>query len=155
MYIWYVTYHSEIHFRAKAYTSFYTDCEPITFFDQRDRHLQADDPNKFKETKSKAFSIFYIGLTLFDILKQTIIEDNSEKVKSENFKTCGELHTKYSDSPPTCICKATLEVTADVDKNVFLYYKLDNFYQNHRRMMQSRDEIQLLAKTENDIKNPR
>jgi len=118
--------------KAKAYTSFYTDCKPITYFNQEDRNLRQTDPNLFK----------------------TLMEENAEKLKSENIETCGELHKRNFDSPPTCICKTLLEVETDVDDNVFLYYKLDNFYQNHRRMMASRDEIQLLAQTESDIQNP-
>lgn len=53
-------------------------------------------------------------------------------------------------------CNITLEITADMQGPVFVYYQLDNFYQNHRRYVKSRDYKQLMGqtRTEGEIKTP-
>ena len=38
------------------------------------------------------------------------------------------------------------DVPADIDKPVLLYYKLTNFYQNHRRYVKSLNQDQLTGK---------
>ena len=82
-------------------------------------------------------------------LKQRCRAENSADVPLE----CGE--NKY---PPTCVCTHKWEIETDIEwnikSNVFLYYKLENFYQNHRRMIKSRDDVQLLAKTREAIEKP-
>ena len=55
--------------------------------------------------------------------------------------------------PPTCVCVEDLKIE-QISKTSYVYYKLGNFYQNHRRMLRSRDNTQLLAKTTNAIINP-
>jgi len=44
-----------------------------------------------------------------------------------------------------CYCQITLKVHKDVDQKVFVYYGLENFYQNHRLYVQSRDFYQLFG----------
>ena len=82
-------------------------------------------------------------------LKQRCRTENPDDVPLE----CGE--NKY---PPTCVCTHEWKIEADIkwniQSNVFLYYKLENFYQNHRRMIKSRDDVQLLAKTKETIEKP-
>lgn len=41
------------------------------------------------------------------------------------------------------VCNITFEVPYDLKSSVFLYYKLTNYYQNHRRYVQSVDTSQL------------
>ena len=43
----------------------------------------------------------------------------------------------------TGACTVSITVTSDMAKPVFVYYQLDNFYQNHRRYVQSRSDAQL------------
>lgn len=43
-------------------------------------------------------------------------------------------------------CIVQFEVPADLDASVLLYYKLTNFYQNHRRYVKSLDADQLKGK---------
>lgn len=43
----------------------------------------------------------------------------------------------------TKTCNVRFELPADLGKPVFLYYKLTNFYQNHRRYVRSLDTDQL------------
>ena len=40
-------------------------------------------------------------------------------------------------------CNVTLTVPEDMASPVYVYYQLDNFYQNHRRYVKSRDDAQL------------
>ena len=43
----------------------------------------------------------------------------------------------------TTLCSLQFEIPEDMGPPVFLYYRLDNFYQNHRRYVQSLDKEQL------------
>ncbi|PKA64091.1 ALA-interacting subunit 3 [Apostasia shenzhenica] len=40
-------------------------------------------------------------------------------------------------------CTRMLKVTKDMDQPIYVYYQLDNFYQNHRRYVKSRNDEQL------------
>ncbi|WOL16484.1 ALA-interacting subunit 3-like [Canna indica] len=40
-------------------------------------------------------------------------------------------------------CIRTLTVPKDMDQPIYVYYQLDNFYQNHRRYVKSRNDAQL------------
>jgi len=42
-------------------------------------------------------------------------------------------------------CPITLEVKETMKAPVFVYYQLDNFYQNHRRYVKSKDYKQLMG----------
>lgn len=44
-------------------------------------------------------------------------------------------------------CTRVLKVTKDMDKPIYVYYQLDNFYQNHRRYVKSRNDQQLRDKS--------
>jgi hypothetical protein len=41
------------------------------------------------------------------------------------------------------ICNRTIKVTKHMKQPIFIYYQLDNFYQNHRRYVKSRSDSQL------------
>ncbi|KAG7157979.1 Cell cycle control protein 50A-like [Homarus americanus] len=53
----------------------------------------------------------------------------------------------------TCTCQKNFTVYESFEKNVYLYYGLDNFYQNHRRYVKSRDDKQLLGKDDTAVSN--
>ncbi|TVU08456.1 hypothetical protein EJB05_41861 [Eragrostis curvula] len=40
-------------------------------------------------------------------------------------------------------CTRTLRITKEMKQPIFVYYELDNFYQNHRRYVKSRNDAQL------------
>jgi len=44
-------------------------------------------------------------------------------------------------------CKKTINVEQDMKAPVFVYYQLNNFYQNHRRYVKSKDYKQLMGQT--------
>lgn len=100
------------------------------------------------------------------------MEQNAKWVKDNDIMTCSQLKRRCRAEnqndvprecgenryPPTCICKLEWKIENDIQwdikSNAFLYYKLENFYQNHRRMIKSRDDVQLLAKTKQAIEKP-
>jgi len=47
---------------------------------------------------------------------------------------------------PTCSCKLKFDIDRDVEGPVYFYYRLTNFYQNHRIYVKSRDNAQLAGK---------
>jgi hypothetical protein len=59
-----------------------------------------------------------------------------------------EVEVKYSDDCPTTgvPCDVTMVVKEDIEGPVFVYYGLDNFYQNHRRYVKSKSMNQLKGK---------
>lgn len=42
-------------------------------------------------------------------------------------------------------CKITFDVETQIEPPIYVYYQLDNFYQNHRRYVKSRSNKQLLG----------
>ena len=69
-----------------------------------------------------------------------------------------EIQFRY-DNRPECnvgqLCRIDFKVEEEMEKNVFVYYRLKNFYQNHRRYIKSKSIKQLKGNflTENDIKD--
>ncbi|XP_059661918.1 ALA-interacting subunit 1 isoform X2 [Cornus florida] len=58
---------------------------------------------------------------------------------------------KYIQSPGNKTCTRTLSVPKHMKPPIYVYYQLDNFYQNHRRYVKSRSDEQLRdASSEND-----
>jgi len=57
-----------------------------------------------------------------------------------------EITQRYDDNsncPINSTCTITLDITEHMKPPVFLYYRLENFYQNHRRYVKSRNDPQL------------
>ena len=57
-----------------------------------------------------------------------------------------EYEKRYDDICTDPNCDITIEITEKMEAPVFLYYGLENFYQNHRKYMKSRDTEQLAGK---------
>lgn len=58
--------------------------------------------------------------------------------------------TKYDDcetnpSGEAMECKKGFSVASDIQPPIYVYYQLDNFYQNHRRYVKSRSNQQLMG----------
>lgn len=58
-------------------------------------------------------------------------------------KTCSEVISQ--DFSAKCKCSLNFTLTENFDRDVYIYYGLTNFYQNHRRYVRSRDDKQLLG----------
>lgn len=50
-------------------------------------------------------------------------------------------------------CVITFDIESDMEAPIFVYYQLDNFYQNHRRYVQSRSDGQLRGDTAASLSN--
>ncbi|ONI11825.1 hypothetical protein PRUPE_4G128200 [Prunus persica] len=58
----------------------------------------------------------------------------------------------YIQGPGDKKCNRTLKVTKNMKHPIYVYYQLDNFYQNHRRYVKSRSDQQLRdPKSENQV----
>lgn len=69
-----------------------------------------------------------------------------------------EIEIRYDNNENCQIgskCDLNFTIEEDMEQNVFVYYRLKNFYQNHRRYIRSKSNKQLEGKKleENDIKN--
>jgi len=71
--------------------------------------------------------------------------DPSHKLATGGGKKCADLILEPGFNG-TCRCKIDFYLEETFPKMVYLYYGLDNFYQNHRRYVKSRDDKQLLGK---------
>ncbi|CAB3220386.1 unnamed protein product [Arctia plantaginis] len=90
-----------------------------------------------------AFIPVGIGLLYFsDEVKEHVI-DYTHCMKENDNITCASF-IKHTLEP--CICRLEFNLTEDYKKDVFFYYGLGNYYQNHRRYVKSRDDNQLLGR---------
>ncbi|CAH0595311.1 unnamed protein product [Chrysodeixis includens] len=92
-----------------------------------------------------AFIPVGIGLLYFsDEVKEHVIDyTNCYKDDGENI-TCAE-YIKQNFMEP-CSCRLPFNLTEDFKGDVYFYYGLSNYYQNHRRYVKSRDDSQLLGR---------
>jgi hypothetical protein len=68
------------------------------------------------------------------------------KFVSSNLFPAGTIYDDH-DKMSWCTDKSLVfEIPDDVNEKVYLYYQLDNFYQNHRRYVKSRSNTQLDGK---------
>ena len=69
-----------------------------------------------------------------------------------------EIEIRYDNNPNCTIghkCVINFTIPEEMEKNVFVYYRLKNFYQNHRRYLKSKSYKQLRGEIleESDIKD--
>jgi len=105
--------------------------------------------------KSVLPTYFIIALTfiplgaLFLITSDSILEKRVEYTScvSAAGVDCSALRHPFNESTIAEPCQCQLNVTLDeiMPGPVYVYYGLDNFYQNHRRYVRSRDDKQLIG----------
>jgi len=78
-------------------------------------------------------------------VSETVIDYTSCKQIGQNNLTCLEV-LERSNAEEICKCKIDFELKEDFKGQVFMYYGLTNYYQNHRRYVKSRDDDQLLGR---------
>ena len=92
-----------------------------------------------------AFLAIGVGLLYFsnDVKEKVIEYTDCTNIADE---MCHDVINKTEDA--SCECKVQFSLEEDWPKDVYMYYALTNFYQNHRRYVKSRDEKQLLGDIE-------
>jgi len=95
-----------------------------------------------------AFLAIGVGLLYFsNDVKEKVIEYTD--CTNSDGKMCHDVINKTEDAfVPECRCEVPFTLEEDWPKDVYMYYALTNFYQNHRRYVKSRDEKQLLGDIE-------
>ncbi|XP_077473635.1 transmembrane protein 30C [Stigmatopora argus] len=66
---------------------------------------------------------------------------------------CHDLRKNASNAAVTCTCEIRFQVNRALKGDVFFYYGLQNFHQNLRRYMDSRDDAQMVGRKKN-LKKP-
>mmetsp|Transcript_2198 Transcript_2198/g.3670 ORF Transcript_2198/g.3670 Transcript_2198/m.3670 type:complete len:318 (+) Transcript_2198:37-990(+) len=113
---------------------------------------KGDHPNKpsnsaFKQQRLKAWQpiltpkpviSFFIAVGLIFILVGVLLFYTSASTQDFVFRY-DQNCTQYDGAS----CQITLNVEEDMEAPVYVYYRLTNFYQNHRRYVKSRDDQQL------------
>lgn len=75
-----------------------------------------------------------------------VVEQEVQYNQIQVAPTCNITH-KIED----CYIDVDIEIEKDMDAPIFFYYKLSNFYQNHRRYVKSRDDVQLSGEIVSDL----
>lgn len=92
-----------------------------------------------------------IGLLISSNQVQQTIIDYTHCKSSQNNITCADYIIINRNDTTTrfspCVCNVPFELKTDYQRDVFVYYGLTNFFQNHRRYVKSRDDKQLLGYT--------
>lgn len=87
-----------------------------------------------------AFVPIGIGLLMSSTTVQEIILDYTDCTSiNATTKTCASI------LPNPCKCQLDFNLDEDFRREIYVYYGLSNFYQNHRRYVKSRDDVQLLG----------
>lgn len=101
--------------------------------DFRQQRLRAWQPLL---TPTYVISTFAITGLIFVIIGIVILVTSRDVV---------ELEMQYSEDSPNPVLE--FPITQKMSKPVYVYYKLTNFYQNHRRYVKSRSDTQLAGKS--------
>ena len=86
------------------------------------------------------FLVFGIVLVVFSAKVKDHLVRSDTKCTSPSLPVVG---TTFTPS----LCYVALSITEDMEGPVFVYYELDNFYQNHRRYVKSKNVNQLQGDT--------
>lgn len=93
-----------------------------------------------------------IGIVLV-ITSQRVLEYNLDYtdencISNSTNTTCANYLQTTNYTGQKCFCTKTFELDQNFEGDVYFYYGLVNYYQNHRRYVRSRDDNQLLGKTD-------
>lgn len=94
-----------------------------------------------------------IGIVLV-ITSERVLEykldytDSNCKSSSTPSKTCADVLRDANFTGVKCDCTINFILDKTFTGDVYFYYGLVNYYQNHRRYVKSRDDSQLLGKTD-------
>lgn len=98
-------------------------------------------------------TFFVIGLAFVPIGIGLLVSSNEVQEFQFDYTDCKEKGRNVTcasvienDIKKTCVCLERITLPEDFKSEVYVYYGLTNFYQNHRRYVKSRDDTQLLGK---------
>jgi hypothetical protein len=94
------------------------------------------------------FAIFGIVFLAIGIMLYVM----SDKIQEVELKYAPEVDgcSMYDPANLDETCVMAIDITEPMEGNIFVYYQLTNFYQNHRRYVKSRDYKQLMGYTDGD-----
>ncbi|KAM9850692.1 transmembrane protein 30C [Aulostomus maculatus] len=84
---------------------------------------------------------------------QSIKEIKLDYTEAGTCNKCFEKRKNVSNAAQSCTCTVVFPIEKAFKGDVFFYYGLRNFHQNLRRYMDSRDDGQMVGRTQN-LKNP-
>lgn len=126
------------HFSFSLSPSFQLEFSSFTFLIRWVIVIQkVNNEFRFNEVKSLFYQISE------HIIDYTFCKKFDELNNIEFNRTCAE--EVRHDKDANCKCKHTFSLDLAFQGDVFFYYGLTNFYQNHRRYVKSRDDNQLLG----------
>lgn len=96
-----------------------------------------------------AFIPVGIGLLYVSEEVQEHIIDYTNCKSNDTDQKCADKINQNSSAD--CFCEIPFSLQYDYVKNVYMYYGLTNFYQNHRRYVKSRDDNQLLGRLSTEV----
>lgn len=76
-----------------------------------------------------------------NIVNEIVIDYTDCMSKDDPSVKCSAI----SNLSVSCFCRKQIKLDVKYEAPVYLYYGLNNFYQNHRRYVKSRDDTQLLG----------
>ncbi|XP_064476611.1 cell cycle control protein 50A-like [Ornithodoros turicata] len=98
-------------------------------------------------------TFFVIGLAFIPIGIGLLVSSNEVQEFQFDYTDCKEKGRNVtcasilqSNISQTCTCVERITLSEDFKSDVYVYYGLTNFYQNHRRYVKSRDDTQLLGR---------
>ncbi|KAL3982165.1 Cell cycle control protein 50A [Acanthocheilonema viteae] len=86
-------------------------------------------------------TIFGIGVIFLPIGVALFLASQGVKESITDYTTCSV--------PSQNTCEYVIKLDGDFQGDVYFYYALDNYFQNHRRYMKSRSDSQLLGNLQN------
>lgn len=99
-----------------------------------------------------AFIPIGIGMYYFSSRVNEFQWNYTDCLNSAN-QSCAEQINNTLIEDRNCVCEHVFELDKEWEGNVYMYYGLENFYQNHRRYVKSRDDNQLLGHLNNETSN--
>ena len=87
-----------------------------------------------------SFSFCEIGFKINSISNQ--VTELSVKYDSHDLKGMNDA-CSIDTANENKVCQISFIATADMEPPILLYYEIDNFFQNHRKYVTSRDDVQV------------
>ncbi|NXJ14604.1 CC50C protein, partial [Odontophorus gujanensis] len=131
------------------------------------RPSRCPDNSAFKQQKLPAWkpqltiasvlsTFFLTGAFCLSVGVSLVVAANSIRETqidySDKCSNCSKLRENSSNWNNECLCSINFTLAEDMLGDVFMYYGLQNFYQNHRRYVLSRSDEQLLGRNV-DVQN--